>query len=133
MDLPMQRWGKCNIPGGVTLRSRVSEEGGQASRSSRYFEAQGEEGPIFGEALAFYSLPDHDCSLVVCHWLVEIVDVLGRWSGEWSSDCMVLETSSLTNLVGVWAWGANIHILRKHPGLDMLSSEEHNIGEQEEE
>ncbi|KAH9017510.1 hypothetical protein EDB84DRAFT_1276532 [Lactarius hengduanensis] len=121
MDLSMQRWGKCNIPGG------------QASRSSRYFEAQGEEGPIFGEALVFYSLPDHDCSLVVCHWLVEIVDVLGRWSGEWSSDCMVLETSSLTNLVGVWAWGANIHILRKHPGLDMLSSEEHNIGEQEEE
>jgi hypothetical protein len=58
LDLAVQRWGKCVIPGDITLRSRISEEVGQASRSSRYFEAQDEEGLIFGEALAFYFLPE---------------------------------------------------------------------------
>ncbi len=72
----------------------MSEEAGLASRSSRYFEAQ-EEGPIFGQAIAFYSLSEYNYSLVVYHQLVERVDVLGRWSGEWSEDYMVLKTSSL--------------------------------------
>jgi hypothetical protein len=60
--VPIQRWGKCVIPGDMTLRSRMSEEVGRASRSSRYFEAQGKsdsDEPVFGEALAFYSL--HQC------------------------------------------------------------------------
>jgi hypothetical protein len=134
VDLTIQRWGKCKIPGDVTLRSRISEKGGQASRSSRYFEAQEEDGPIFGEALAFYSLPDYGTgNLVVYHKLEEIRDVLGRWCGEWSQDCMVLRTASLVTLVGVWEWESKVHILRKHPGLDMLSSEEYGVEEQEEE
>ena len=104
LDLQLQRWGKCMITGDVTLRSKISERGGQASRSSRYFEAQEEDVPIFGEALAFYFLPDHGRSLVVYHKLVKKFDVLGRWCGEWSKDYMVLKTSSLTKLVGIWAW-----------------------------
>jgi hypothetical protein len=113
----------CVIPGEITLRSRISEELGQASRSSRYFEAQG-EGPIFGEALAFYFLPDNGWSLVVYHQLVKTIDVLGRWCGEWSKDCMVLKISSLTKLVGIWKWEQGleprVHILRKHAGLDIV-------------
>jgi hypothetical protein len=129
MEIKMQRWGKCILPRDVTLRSKISEEAGLASRSSRYFEAQGS---IFGEALAFYSLPDDNCSLVVYHQLVETVDVLGRWCGEWSKDYMVLETSSLTALVGVWEWELRVHILRKHTGLEMLDAEEYGVEEEEE-
>lgn len=129
-DIIILRRGKCKIPGDVTLRSRISEKAGQASRSSRYFEAQGEGGPIFGEALAFYSLSNYNCSLVIYHGLVKTADVLGRWCGEWSKD--LLETSSLTKLVGVWVWGSRVHILRKHAGLDMLNVEEYGIEEEEE-
>jgi hypothetical protein len=130
MDIQIQRWGKCKIPGDITLRSRISEEAGRASRSSRYFEAQ-EERPIFGEALAFYSLPDHNCSVVVYHELVKRVNVLGRSCGEWSKDCMVLNTSSLTKLVGVWPWKSRVHILRKHAGIDMLNADEDDIEEEQ--
>jgi hypothetical protein len=132
LDLAVQRWGKCVIPGDITLRSRISEEAGQASRSSRYFEAQDEEGLIFGEALAFYFLPEYGRTLVVYHRLVKTMNVLGRWCGEWSKNHMVLKTSSLTKLVGIWKWEPRVHILRKHAGLDMLYDEEYEIEEQEE-
>jgi hypothetical protein len=134
MEIKIQRRGKCKIPGDITLKSRISEQAGQASRSSRYFEAE-EEGLIFGEALAFYCLPDYGFNLVVYHPLEEMVDVLGRWCGEWSEDRMVLETSCLTKLVGVWTWESKVHILRKHVGLDMLdveSFEEYGAEEEEE-
>jgi hypothetical protein len=129
MEIKMNRWGKCILPRDVTLRSKISEEAGLASRSSRYFEA---EGTIFGEALAFYSLPDNNYSLVVYHQLVETINVLGRWSREWSKDYMVLETSSLNKLVGVWERGPTVHILRKHAGLEMLDAEEYGIEEENE-
>jgi hypothetical protein len=131
MELKMQRWGKCIISRDVTLRSRISEKAGLASRSSKYFEAWEEE-LIFGEASAFYSLPDNNCTLVVYHGLVKTIDVLGRWCGEWSKDYMVLETSSLTKLVGVWEWDSRVHILRKHAGLEMLDPEEYEMEEEEE-
>jgi hypothetical protein len=134
MEIKTQRWGKCKIPGDITLKSKISEQAGQASRSSRYFEAE-EEGLIFGEALAFYFLPDYGLNVVVYHPLEEMADVLGRWCREWSEDCMVLETSCLTKLVGVWAWESKVHMLRKHAGLDMLdvdSLEEYGIEEEEE-
>jgi len=135
-QVAIQRWGKCILPRDVTLRSRISEEAGLASRSSRYFEAQREgpilgEGPIFGEALAFYSLPDNNCNLVVYHQLEKTLDILGRWCGEWSEDYEVLKTSSLTKLVGVWEWESRVHILRKHAGLEMLDVEECEIEEEE--
>jgi hypothetical protein len=130
IEARIERWGKCRIPKDITLRSRLSEEAGAASRSSRYFEAQ-EGGFIIGEALAFYSVPEHDCNLVVYNQLEETVDVLNRWCGKWSEDCEVLETSSITQLVGVWEWKSKVHILRKHAGLEMLDAEE-GVEEQEE-
>src|ERR1700677_4746856 len=128
MDLIIERWGKCIISEDVTLRSRISEDAGQASRSSRYFEAKGEL-LIFGEAMAFYFVPDYDCSLVVYCPLVNTMEVLRRWCGEWSEDFGVLEISSLSKLVGVWVLGSRVHILRRHAGLDMLNVEEYGIEE----
>jgi hypothetical protein len=127
-DISIQRWGKCVIPGDITLRSRMSEEAGQASRSSRYFESQEAE-LTFGEALAFYSLPDREKGFVVYHKLVETFDVHGRWCGKWSEDIMVMETSSLSKLVGIWKYGPRVHILRKHVGLDLLDLEEYEMEE----
>ena len=135
MELELLRWGKCMIPGDITLRSRISEQGGQASRSSRYFEALNladRKKPIFGEALAFYFVPEHDCSLVVYHQLVKTKQVLGRWCGKWSKDFRVLEASFLLKLIGIWRYQERVHILRRHAGLDMLNAEE-GIEEQEEE
>ena len=129
MDIHMQRWGKCMIPGRITLRSRMSEKIGKALRSSRYFESEVNEELIFGEAIAFYSLQDHDCNLVVYNELVNIFDVLGRWCGEWSEECMVMKTSSITKLVGIWEHMSRVHVLRRHGGLDMLNVEEYEIEE----
>jgi hypothetical protein len=141
MDLSIQRWGKCMIPGDITLRSRVSEEAGQASRSARYFEAQKEkekeEKTIFGEAIAFYFLPDNGFSLVVYHPLINVFNVLGRKGGTWSTDHMVLKTSSITKLVGIWEYKSEdltrVHVLRKHGGLDMLNAEEYGVEDNAEE
>jgi Transposase family tnp2 len=129
-DISFERWGKCVIPGDITLRSRISEEAGQASRSSRYFEAQDEE-LIFGEALAFYSLSGEEDSFVVYHKLLKTHDVYGRWCGEWSEDIMTMKTSSLSNLVGIWVHEPRVHILRKHVGLDLLDLEEYEMEEQD--
>jgi hypothetical protein len=60
------------------------------------------------------------------------MNVLGRWCGEWSKNHMVLKTSSLTKLVGIWKWEPRVYILRKHAGLDMLYDEGYEIEEQEE-
>jgi hypothetical protein len=134
-DIPIQRWGKCVIQGDITLRSKISEEGGQASRSSRYFEAtggvSGKTEESFGEAVAFYSVYS-TAHLVVYHKLIGAKKVLGRWCGKWSDECMVMETSRITNLVGIWEYGSTVHILRRHVGLDILDTEEGEIEEEEE-
>ncbi|KAH9022211.1 hypothetical protein EDB85DRAFT_1871470 [Lactarius pseudohatsudake] len=126
-DLKVQRWGKCTIKEGVTLRSRISELRGQSSLSSRYFEAQRDiqaKRPTWGEALAFYSVPEHNLCLVVYCPVVEVFGVVGRWCGRWSEEIRVMETSRLMNLIGIWEFESRVHILRRHPGLDMLSAEE---------
>ena len=51
----------------------------------------------------------------------------------WSEDCMVLNISSITKLVGIWKYGLKVHILRKHAGLEMLDAEEYGTEEQQEE
>ena len=123
-DIPIQRWGKCVIPGDITLRSRVSEKLGQTSRSSRYFEAgeKDTEQPTFGEALAFYSLEraNRKYSFVVYHRLLRTHNIYGRWCGKWSEDIMAMETSSISKLIGIWKYEERVHVLRKHVGLDLL-------------
>ena len=57
----------------------------------------------------------------------------GRWYGEWSEECMVLKTFSITKLVGIWEHNSHVHVLRKHAGLDMLNEEEYGVGEEIEE
>jgi hypothetical protein len=145
------RWGKCPLPNNFTLTSQLFEHSKKsASRTSRYFEAHPRQGPqqrnhpiddtevevemvkpIFGEALAFYTTQSDgaDFSLVVYHPLIEHHTLFGRWYGKWSSSLYVLETSAIVNLVGTWTYNDHVHILRRHPGLTLLTLNECGINE----
>jgi hypothetical protein len=143
----IMRWGKCPLSNNVTLTSQLFELSKKTlSRSSRYFEAQvktelqptyqptdvtelevEKTKPIFGEALAFYTVVGTDLSLVVYHPLIERHKKFGRWYGKWSSSVYVLETSAIVSLIGIWAYNDHVHILRKHPGLALLTLDECGI------
>lgn len=85
---------------------------------------------IFGEALAFYETLKQDSKLlVVYHNLANLENILGAWRGNLSQDICVLPVRAITCKVGIWQipdTQTQIHIwvLRKHPGLAMLSAEE---------
>ncbi len=142
------RWGKCPLPNNITLTSQLFELSKKhTSRSSRYFEAQpvgqvlqsrdqsideteleGEKTkPIFGDALAFYTVAQPKLSLVVYHPLIERHKQFGRWYGKWSSTVYVLETSAIASLIGIWTYNDHVHILRRHPGLTLLTLDEIGI------
>jgi hypothetical protein len=112
----------------------MSELKGQASWSSRYFEANiGTKRSTFEEALAFCSAPEYELFLVVYHAVVDKFGVVGRWCGKWSEEIRVTETSRIINLIGIWKYDSRVHILRRHSGLDMLSTEECGYEEIEDE
>ena len=147
--LQINRWAKCPLLKNITLTSQLFELSKKAtSRASRYFEAQlrhvpqptdqskdvtelevENTKPIFGEALAFYTVQvaGADHSLVVYSPLIERHKLHGRWWGKWSSSVFVLETSAIVSLIGIWTYGDHVHILRKHPGLNLLTSDESGI------
>ena len=147
------RWGKCPLSKNVTLKSQLSELSKKTSRSSRYFEAHSGHKlqerdqpvddtevevemtkPIFGEALAFYTTQSAkaELSLVVYHPLIECCKLFGRWYGKWSPALHVLEISTIVSLVGIWTYNDHVHILRKHPGLNLLRLDELGISEETE-
>jgi uncharacterized short protein YbdD (DUF466 family) len=39
----------------------------------------------------------------------------------------VLETAAIVGLIGIWTYNNHVHILRKHPGLTLLTQEECGI------
>jgi hypothetical protein len=83
--------------------------------------------PIFGEALAFYEVISTNQWLVVYHPLCNVQKVLNRWRGTWSHDIEVLEVSEIQGLIGIWGFNSRIWVIRKHPGLSLLSQEEYGI------
>jgi hypothetical protein len=139
----IMRWGKCPLLHNITLTSRLFELSKTAtSRTSRYFEAHlnnqprdqsmdetelevQRTKPIFGEALAFYTAGT--VSLVVYHPLIERQKLFGRWYGKWSAAVHVLETSVIVSLIGIWTYNDHVHILRRHPGLTLLTLDECGI------
>jgi hypothetical protein len=146
----IMRWGKCTLSNNNTLTSQLFELSKKStSRSSRYFEAHPKQGlqprnqpmhdteieneevePIFGEALAFYTdtqSAEANFSLVVYHPLIETCKLFGRWYGKWSPLLCVLETSAIASLIGTWTYNNNVHILRRHPGLTLLTLDECGI------
>lgn len=125
-ELTMRRWGKIRLPGGNLLRSQLSETRGKVpQRSARYFEAETSDGkPVFGEALAFFELLETKQLVAVYHPVSNCQQVLKTWRGIWSGKIEVLPASAIHSLVGIWFHEPRVYILRKHPGLNLLSEEE---------
>ena len=97
------------------------------TRRACYFEAHKEPNtlqPIFGKVLAFYEVVHTNHLLVIYHPLANAHQVLKRWRGAWSSNIEVLPVILLHAIIGILELGKCIYILRKHPGLDLLKSEE---------
>ena len=62
--------------------------------------------------------------VVVYHKLINVQQVLGTIRGQWEEKISVIEIEFIQNILGIWATPkkpGRIYILRKHPGLDMLS------------
>ena len=151
LTVQLKRWGKCPLSNNITLTSQLFEISKKVkSRTSRYFEAQPMQGlqpidqpvgvtelevertkPIFGEAIAFYTVDGTDISVVVYHPLIEHQKLFGRWYGKWSPALYVLETSAIVSLIGIWTYNDHVHILRKHPGLTLLTPEECGINSED--
>ncbi|KAF8878329.1 hypothetical protein BD779DRAFT_1447804 [Infundibulicybe gibba] len=82
---------------------------------------------IFGEALAFYELQEPKQELVVVyHSLGSVKSTLGCITGIWLPQISVLPVRKIINIVGVWTGPTTkrVYILRKHPGLQYLNTEE---------
>jgi hypothetical protein len=146
-DLKLQQWGKCPLSNAVTLTSQLFEVSKKTtSCTSRYFEAHlgqvlqprnqsidetevevAKTEPIFGEALAFYTVAEKNLSLVVYHPLIEHQKLFGRWYGKWSPMVYVLDISKIVSLIGIWTYNDHVHILQKHPGLNLLTMDECGI------
>ncbi|KZP23690.1 hypothetical protein FIBSPDRAFT_676243, partial [Athelia psychrophila] len=118
--------------GEVDIDSRASELQGDLSlcaRSSRYFEASMAGTTHFGEVLAFYARtqPDGDVDEFVVYCpVVELHMQYRRWQGKWGTTVEVARVSSIVAIVGIWVGPSlqDVHILRKHPGLSLLSEAE---------
>ena len=133
-ELEIRRWGKIRLSAKSLLRSRLSETRGRApSRSARYFEAErgGDGKPIFGEALAFFEVQKTKELLVVYSPVINCEQVLKKWRGVWSDKIEVLSVLKIHSMVGIWPYKSRVYILRKHPGLSLLSEEE--CGKEQEE
>ena len=82
---------------------------------------------IFGEALAFYEMLQRENQLlVIYHRLINQQQIYGAWNGTWAQNLSVLLVKSITNKIGIWQYNTSrpVWLLRKHPGLAMLSAAE---------
>lgn len=91
----------------------------------------------FGEALAFYEVKTTTSSqAVVVYWPLEKVECsLNFPRGVWNRQILkVANVVNILNIVGIWTASETSqcsYILRKHPGLAMLSTEECGIATQD--
>jgi len=88
----------------------------------------------FGEALAFYQVKTTASShALVVYWKLERLErLLNVPRGVWNRHTpMVANVVDILNIVGIWTapseTSGRTYILRKHPGLAMLSKEEAGI------
>lgn len=88
--------------------------------------------PIFGEALAFFQLPDsvYREPLLVYHPFQLMGRPYETIKGVWQPELAVLPISHINAVVAKWEpndLNNKVYILRKHPALDWLTPEERGI------
>jgi hypothetical protein len=93
---------------------------------------------IFGKALAFYELKvdEKQVIIVVYNALSDVTRPLRQIRGKWEEKISVLEIEFIQDIVGIWTspkMAERVYMLRKHPGLEMLSDIECGIGDGNEE
>lgn len=87
--------------------------------------------PEFGEALAFYTIdemPDTNAELLIVYRpLTDLQQALKQqWYGVWGAHIAIARVASIQAIVGIWKGirTKQIYVLRKHPGLSLLSEME---------
>ncbi|KAF8879367.1 hypothetical protein BD779DRAFT_1446976 [Infundibulicybe gibba] len=130
-DIKYKRWGKIKLKNGRILQSCLSISKGQSTRFQKWFEANADSNQshnlIFGEALAFYEIYLETTQLIaVYHPLGNVKSVLGCTRGQWLPHIAVLNVEKIIDIVGIWLAEktGNVYILRKHPGLALLTADE---------
>ncbi|KIM39633.1 hypothetical protein M413DRAFT_29330 [Hebeloma cylindrosporum] len=136
----VRRWGKFKLLNGNVLGSRLSARKAQSARRSEWFEAinttevsASDFNLTFGEALAFYQVKTMTSThALVVYWPLEKLErSLGVPRGVWNRQTLkVADVAAILNIVGIWTaseTSGRTYILRKHPGLAMLSKEECGI------
>lgn len=91
---------------------------------------------IFGEARAFYQLGERfgGRKLALYTPLQEVKKIFHIPRGKWNPQAPeVLEITAIKSLVGIWVGvlSKEIYILRKHPGLQLLTQEECGLDPEE--
>jgi len=70
----------------------------------------------------------HPCIFAIYKPLVKVRQTLNCLEGQWQEGTMLaLNASDIISLVGIWGGNNSVWILRKHPGLAMLTPEECGI------
>ncbi|KIM36905.1 hypothetical protein M413DRAFT_77629 [Hebeloma cylindrosporum] len=115
--ISVRRWGKLKLLNGNAVNT---------SNPPNAFNI------AFGEALAFYQVttPTSSHGLVVYRPLQKLEVVLNFPRGNWdTTNISVTDITNILNIVGIWdaPTSGKTYILRKHPGLAMLSVEESGI------
>ncbi|KAF9521402.1 hypothetical protein CPB83DRAFT_928297, partial [Crepidotus variabilis] len=116
------RWGKFRLPNGNVLQSSLSKEG------------MANGNLIFGHAWAFYTISTDSTSpprtLAIYTPLISVTTTSRIPRGKWAvGQLAVVEVAKIRSLVGIWT-GVNtkgVYILRKHPGLDYLATDERGV------
>ena len=70
---------------------------------------------------------------VVYQPVIGLKKVLHRWQGTWSRTICAARVSSISGVIGIWVGPQTetVHILRKHPGIDLLSEAERGNEDEE--
>ncbi|KAF8164677.1 hypothetical protein BJ912DRAFT_863617 [Pholiota molesta] len=138
-----RRFGKLRLPNRRVLHSELAYSSLQKAptRKSCWFSLPsiiliiqqleqsvvGPGAPLFGLALAFYSVKIMETNqhFVIYKKLMDVEHILGFFRGKlWSTETYALKVDKISDIVGIWSHGAQTYILQKHPGLDMLNTEE---------
>ncbi|KAH6913248.1 hypothetical protein BKA70DRAFT_1096293 [Coprinopsis sp. MPI-PUGE-AT-0042] len=151
----ISRWGKLRLSNKRVLMNQLSEASSiRSGRFYRWFEvskftqaenpcivdvAERQKTPnlIFGEAAAFYEirLAGSTHFYVVYHPLIERDEIFNLYPrGHWDSALHALNVVWLRDIVGTWKLKGSLgsprtYILRKHPGLALLTPEELGLPE----
>ena len=132
-DGSFERWGKLRLSNGRVLQSQLSYIRGQSSRQYKWFEAlqtlqDSRHNIVFGEVLAFYKLTQHEnpLKIAVFHPLSDIKKSLNVIYGKWATQILAIKVDDIVDIIGIWAAPKceRVYVLRKHPGLELLTSEE---------